>query len=142
MQNEKSKVPLPLIVLPGLFLRDSGALETFERLDRYSKKFSSICGEKNAKLTVLTRHTNAHNFPREKFPNLEFISTDTGLFSLMSGGLRYFHSVNTFPSTIIAGDPWKGFVVSYLLKKYVFKSAKLQIQIHGKIYAKPKNLSP
>ncbi len=142
MQNEELGVPLPLIVFPGLFLSDSGALETFERLDKYSKKFRSICGDKNAKLIVLIRNTNANNFPREKFPNLEFINTNRSLLSLMSGVLRFFRSVNTLPSTIIAGDPWKGFIVSYLLKKYFFKNAKLQIQMHGKIYAKPKNLSP
>jgi glycosyltransferase involved in cell wall biosynthesis len=142
MQNEKGKVPLPLIVFPSLSLNDSGVVENFERLNMYSKTFSSARGDKNAKLIVLIRHTNSYDFPREKFSSLDFISTGRGLFSLLIGALRYFKSRNTYPSTIIAGDPWKGFVVAHLLRKYIFKNSKLQIQIHGKIFAKPKMLSP
>lgn len=36
----------------------------------------------------------------------------------------------------------KGFVVAHLLRKYIFRNSKLQIQIHGRIFAKPARLSP
>lgn len=109
MQNEKCKVPLPLIVFPSLSLNDYGVVETFERLNMYSKKFSSARGDKNAKLIVLIRHTSSYDYLREKFSSLEIISTGRGLFSLMFGAVRYFKSRNTYPSTIIAGDPWERF---------------------------------
>lgn len=142
MQNEKSVVPPPLMVLPSLSLDESGVREILERLDIYSKKFSYLRKDKNVKLVVLIRQVSSHRFSSENFPNLEFISTGRNLFSLIIGVLRFFKSQNTYPSTIIAGDPWKGFVVAYLLKKYFFKNSLLQIQMHGKIFGRPKDLNP
>lgn len=141
MRIEKRNIGMPLMVLPGLSLIDIEVNDTFNRLEIYASKFSSISGHKLGKLIVLTREANSKNLKKGTFPHLEFIDTSRSSLSLVYGVIRYYRSSKTYPSTIIVGDPWKGFLLANLLKKVFFAHSCLQIQIHGKIYAKPRTLN-
>jgi glycosyltransferase involved in cell wall biosynthesis len=84
-----------------------------------------------------------HNFSTSEgdltFPSLSILQTGNFLLKEFWQTVSHYRANDGYPSLIIAGDPWIGFLKCYLLKKLIFKKSEIQIQFHGDIYsiAKP-----
>jgi glycosyltransferase involved in cell wall biosynthesis len=64
--------------------------------------------------------------------NLQILSLPSNPLR-MARSLRQMKSSDSFVNLLIAGDPWESAIGAYLLRILHFKSARIQIQIHGDI---------
>jgi glycosyltransferase involved in cell wall biosynthesis len=127
----------PLIVFSRINLNDPQSINLIIRLNNYAKEFATISPGQSNLLSVHGIECASDSFDGLDFSHLVFIKSGMNIVSEFTRTISHYRKIKEFPNVIIAGDPWIGFLKSYILKKFFFRKSRLQIQIHGDVYSMP-----
>lgn len=126
----------PLLVIPNILKDSSPANELFSRLNMYGRVVAEVSGNSESGLNILTGSLSNKSITTqsELYPFLEITFSQLGLFGLIKN-LRELLKANIgLISTIIAGDPWVGFLICLLAS--IRTRIPIQVSIHGEPYLK------
>jgi glycosyltransferase involved in cell wall biosynthesis len=128
----------PLIVFNRIDAEDPNSLKLLHRLENYAEEYVKLSPRSGDSLTVQGVHNFSSAMGDSTFPCLSVLQTSSFFFKEFRKTVSYYQKKGGYPSLIIAGDPWVGFLKCYFLKKFYFKKSEIQIQFHGDIYSVPK----
>jgi glycosyltransferase involved in cell wall biosynthesis len=134
----------PAMVIPRLSTNATSRIDLLRRFNDYGKALRDASQGKYISLVLITDADSIENIPLKEFPYLQVLPVRTagmhlGIFWIVAIKLMRAHSLK--PVMLIAGDPWFGFLNTWLIRGFGYRSSKIQIQFHGDVYSRPSTLN-
>jgi glycosyltransferase involved in cell wall biosynthesis len=134
----------PAMVIPRLSTNATPTIDLLRRFNDYGKALHDASQGKYLSLALITDAASIKNIPLKQFPYLQVLPVRTigmhlGTFWIFAIKLMKAHSLK--PAILIAGDPWFGFLNTWLIRSFGYRSSKIQIQFHGDVYSRPSTLN-
>jgi glycosyltransferase involved in cell wall biosynthesis len=135
----------PVMYIPEISKVSGNIDDLFLRLNTYGEAVATLSQNKLHHLLICT-HNFSGNWNAEqmaRYPFLEILVIRRGLngFFKFRKFLKNFWRSTGTKTTLIAGDPWWGFLFLSIIKLTLRQYCCLQIQLHGDIYVRPNKFS-
>jgi glycosyltransferase involved in cell wall biosynthesis len=135
----------PIMYIPEIAKVTGNIDDLLLRLNKYGEAVATLSQNKIPYLVICT-HNISENWNAEqeaRYPFLEIIFIRRGLsgFFKFRKYLKNLWRSSGTKTTLIAGDPWWGFLFLFIIKFTFRKYCSLQIQLHGDIYVRPNKFS-
>lgn len=121
---------MALLYAPRLWANSDSLLELIDRFNNYANSLGKVSDEQQ-KLVVLAMAKD--EIELKEFTKSRFLEALILKKSLQSRIILLFRLINSISTqrVVIAGDPFFSFWTLWVMKKFLFMAADIQISIHG-----------